>query len=168
MTATSSDVVLNGPIFNIMTLSIFSQLASVDANQFYFVDPQFNGGKIVITDNDGNLSESTVGLSDLEPKKKPLNTLPASGTISPETNTSNYVAPTGSVTLSLPTITDTTVANEIEILVNQTSTVGFDFGTVLWSDDGTPTMGIGIWDFVFTYVPALDKWLGSYKKWENS
>ena len=168
MTATSSDKILNGPIFNIMTLSIFSQLESVSSDQFYFVDPQFDGGKILITDDDGNFSESDITVDDLERKGKPLNTLPTSGTVSPNTNSYNYIAPASAITLSLPTPVDITIMNEIELIINQTSEIGIDFGTILWSDDGTPKMSPGIWDFIFTYIPGVNKWIGSYKKWENS
>lgn len=97
---------------------------------------------------------------------KSLNTLATSGTISPVTNTHNYVAPTGAITLSLPASPDTTIVNEIELQVNQTSAIAFDFGTVLWGEEGAPDMSIGIWDMIFTYIGG--SWCGSYKKWETS
>ena len=168
MTVTSTDTVLNGPIFNIMTLSIFSALASVEPDQFYFVNPQFEGGKVLATDSTGNIIESDMNINEVATKETALSTLPVTGSVAPALGSHNYIAPTGAITLLLPAVTDTTVLNEIEILVNQTSEVGFDFGTVLWSDDGTPAMGVGIWDIIFTYCPGVNKWLGSYKKWENS
>lgn len=97
---------------------------------------------------------------------KALNTLATSGTISPSTNTHNYVAPTGAITLSLPASPDTSILNEIELQVNQTSTVGFNFGSVVWGDEGTPDMSVGLWDFVFCYIAG--HWTASYKKWETS
>lgn len=98
---------------------------------------------------------------------KEITTLATSGTVSLATNSHNYIAPTGAVTLSLPATIDTTKVNEIELMVNQTSAVGFDFGTILWTDKGEPDMSVGIWDIVLTYHPA-GYWLGSYDKWENS
>lgn len=168
MTVTSTDTVLNGPIFNIMTLSIFSQLANVETDQFYFVNPQFKGNKIVSTDDNGNFVESSVSTDDIILKNPPLYTLPSSGTVAPAPNSYNYIAPTGDITIVLPTVTDTSIMNEVEIIVNQTSLVGFDFGTVLWGVDDLPSMGVAIWDLIFTYCPGVNKWLGSYKKWENS
>lgn len=106
--------------------------------------------------------------NNFAPKTQAITTLSTSGTVTPTTNSHNYIAPTGSVTLTLPTITDSTIVNEVELLVNQTSEIGFDFGTILWSDKGAPDMSVGIWDIVFTYVPTVNKWLGSYDKWENS
>lgn len=122
-------------------------------------------------DNTTSKQADTVGarntkLANYELKSKPLNTLATSGTISPDTNTRNVVAPTGAITLSLPATPDTTIVNDIELQVNQTSTVGFNFGSVLWGEDGAPDMSVGIWDFIFSYIAG--HWVGSYKKWETS
>lgn len=123
------------------------------------------------TDTTSSTEIDTVGarntkLANYELKSKPLNTLATSGTISPDTNTRNVVAPTGAITLSLPATPDTTIVNDIELQVNQTSTVGFNFGSVLWGDDGAPDMSVGIWDIIFTYIAG--HWCGTYKKWTAS
>lgn len=123
-----------------------------------------NVNTLTLTANDGlalNQSGDTATLS----LDRSLNTLATSGTISPTTNTRNYVAPTAAITLLLPATPDATKSNEIELQVNQTSAVGFDFGTILWGEDGTPDMSVGIWDFIFTYIAG--NWCGSYKKWET-
>jgi hypothetical protein len=104
-----------------------------------------------------------------ERAEKPLNTLSTSGTISPATNTHNYIAPTGAVTLSLPASPTATIVNEIELQVNQSSAVTFTFGSnVLWGGEGAPDMGVGLWDIIFTWIKGANKWLGSYKKWTTS
>lgn len=104
--------------------------------------------------------------NNFAPKTNPITTLNTSGSISLTTNTHNYIEPTGAITLSLPASPASGVVHEIELQVNQTSTVGFDFGTILWGDEGEPDMSVGIWDFIFTYLAG--NWCGSYKKWETS
>lgn len=124
-----------------------------------------NVNTLTLTANDGlvlNQSGNTATLS----LDRTLTTLATSGTISPSTNTYNYVAPTGAITLSLPASPASGVVHEIELQVNQTSAVGFNFGAILWGDEGAPDMSVGIWDFIFTYIAG--NWCGSYKKWESS
>ena len=61
MTITSTDTSLPQPIFNEMTASIYEQQTTIANDEFYFVDPQFDGQKILITGADGDIKEATAG-----------------------------------------------------------------------------------------------------------
>lgn len=63
--ATSSDTNLPSPIFNVMPLTVFNGLTDISSTEFYFVDPEFAGGKVLITDSNGNLVESTITSTQL-------------------------------------------------------------------------------------------------------
>ena len=127
-------------------------------------DQTGNSGKFLKT-NGSAVNWSTVSNTDIV---KPMNTLSTSGVISLLTNTYNCITPTDAVSILLPTTPDTTIVNEIELIINQTSVNSITFDGVLWDSVGAPTITIGIWNFVFTYVPGANCWIGSYKKWENS
>ena len=127
-------------------------------------DQTGNSGKFLKT-NGSAVNWSIISSTDVIPA---MNTLATSGAISLLTNTYNCITPTGSISILLPTTLDTTIVNEIELIINQTATNTFTFDTVLWDSDGAPTITVGVWNFVFTYAPGANCWLGSYKKWENS
>ena len=61
MVATYTDTNLRSPIYNIMTLSIFKSLLDVEEDEFYMVDPEFQGNSVVVTDENGDITEGALG-----------------------------------------------------------------------------------------------------------
>lgn len=61
MVDTSTDTNLKQPVFNEMTKTIFDRQTNLSDNEFYFVDPQYTGDKVVVTNGDGDMIEATMG-----------------------------------------------------------------------------------------------------------
>lgn len=81
-----------------------------------------------------------------------INTLATSGTISLASNTINKIAPTGTVTFSLPTITDNTKFYQILVQVKLSSLTTINFGTTRYFDAEAPVINkTGYYDIIYAY-----------------
>lgn len=82
-------------------------------------------------------------------------TLTTSGTLVLEDLSTNYVAPTGAITFSLPTITDNTKFHQILVQINMTGVVSIDVGTTYYFNKTAPDLSeAGTYDLIWEYDGA--------------
>ena len=60
-----NDTGLPQNIFNLLTKTQYGNATQIDPDQFYFVDPEFQGNKVLITDQNGDIIESNIDPSDI-------------------------------------------------------------------------------------------------------
>lgn len=87
-----------------------------------------------------------------------ITSLASSGTINLTDNSINVITPSGTVTFSLPTITDNTVFHQILVQVNLSTSQTINVGTTHYFNGKAPDFSsTGKYDIIYEY----DK-LGSY------
>ena len=87
-----------------------------------------------------------------------ITSLASSGTINLTDNSINVITPSGTVTFSLPTITDNTVFHQILVQVNLSTSQTINVGTTHYFNGKAPDISsTGKYDIIYEY----DK-LGSY------
>lgn len=112
---TATDLVINKP-----TQSQFEAASGLDPTEVYFVDPQFSGNKLLATDANGDIVESTIDPTNVISRNSVTDTTSTSITLA------NAVAGTdyhyGTLTSLTVTANDTS-DNEITIYFTAGSTI---------------------------------------------
>jgi len=98
-------------------------------------------------DSNGNTIISTY-----ERISKDITTLSSNGTISLTDNSINKITPTGTITFTLPSISDTTVFHQILIQLTMNTVVTIDLGTTYFFNATTPDLSsTGIYNIIYEY-----------------
>lgn len=81
-----------------------------------------------------------------------INTLSTSGTITLSDNSIYYIAPTGTVTFTLPTVSDNTKFHQILVQINMASAVTIDVGTTYFFNKTAPDLSAtGLYNLIYEY-----------------
>jgi len=81
----------------------------------------------------------------------PVTTLAASGTISLADNSVNRITPSGTVTFSLPSISDNTVFHQILVQMTLTASRTINLGTTAYFGDSLPTFEVASYDIIYEH-----------------
>lgn len=84
-------------------------------------------------------------------KNMPVTTLATSGTISLADNSVNRIAPTGTVTFSLPTVSDNTVFHQILVQMTLSTSRTINLGTTKYFTGSQPSFAAGTYDILYEY-----------------
>ena len=84
-------------------------------------------------------------------KNMPVTTLATSGTISLADNSVNRIAPTGTVTFSLPTVSDNTIFHQILVQMTLSTTRTINLGTTKYFTGSQPSFAAGTYDILYEY-----------------
>lgn len=88
-----------------------------------------------------------------------------SGTVSLTANRIHKMTINGTTTFSLPSVSDTTVFNQIKVMAKVTGNHTIKWGTTQFFNKRVPTITSGNYDFYFDYDPNLNAWvLGALSK----
>ena len=99
-------------------------------------------------------------ISGKEDKLKLITVLNTSGTITLTDNSVNSITPTGSVTFTLPTVTDNTVFHQILVQVNLSTVVSISVGTTYYFNKIAPDMSeAGVYNLIYEYDKANQYWV---------
>lgn len=101
-------------------------------------------------------------------QQTPVNILSTSGTINLTDNSVNRITPSGTVTFSLPAISDHTKFHQIMLQINLNSTYTINLGTTYFFNKATPDFSVaGIYDLLYEHDGT--RWIcGSMIKGEES
>ena len=84
-------------------------------------------------------------------KNMPVTTLATSGTISLADNSVNRIAPTGTVTFSLPSVSDNTVFHQILVQMTLSTSRTINLGTTKYFTGSQPSFAAGTYDILYEY-----------------
>ena len=84
-------------------------------------------------------------------KDLPVTTLATSGTISLADNSVNRITPSGTVTFSLPSVSDNTSFHQILVQMNLTASRTINLGTTKYFTGTQPTFATGTYDILYEY-----------------
>ena len=99
-------------------------------------------------------------LESYELISKPLNSLSSSGTIYLDDNTANKISLTGSVTFSLPSISDTSVFHQILVQLYMPSAYTISLGTSYYFGGTAPDMSTaGYYTLLYEYDSLRGVWV---------
>ena len=114
-----------------------------------------------LSDTITSLGTSIINLVNTrEPLAKPVNALAASGSITLTDNSVNKVTPTGNITFTLPTVTDTTKFHQILVQVNLSTVVTIGVGTTYYFNKTAPDLSAaGVYDLIFEYDNVNGYWV---------
>lgn len=65
MTVTQNDTAIDGLVINRLNQTQFDNASALDSEQLYCVDPQFTGGKVLVSTSDGDIEESTINTANV-------------------------------------------------------------------------------------------------------
>lgn len=96
----------------------------------------------------------------------PVTTLASSGTIALTDNSINSIAPTGTITFTLPTITDNTTFHQILVQLDLSTVVSLTLGTSYFFGGEAPDLSeAGYYNLIFEYDSTRQGWVvGAVKK----
>ena len=102
-------------------------------------------------------------ISGKEDKAPSISSLTTSGTIALNDNTNYLITPTGNITFTLPTVTNTTINHKIEVEINMSSTVySIDLGlgnNPNYFNKKAPNLSTtGVYNLLFQYSPSKSVW----------
>ena len=102
-------------------------------------------------------------LSSYEPILKTVNILSTSGTIALSDNSINSITPNGTVTFTLPTITNNTVFHQILVQINlttvQTINLGLSNPKQYFNKKQPDLSNIGVYNLYYEYDKAKQYWV---------
>ena len=84
-------------------------------------------------------------------KNMPVTTLATSGTIALADNSINRIAPTGTVTFSLPSVSDNTVFHQILVQMTLSTSRTINLGTTKYFTGSQPSFAAGTYDILYEY-----------------
>ena len=84
-------------------------------------------------------------------KNMPVTTLATSGTIALADNSVNRIAPTGTVTFSLPSVSDNTVFHQILVQMTLSTSRTINLGTTKYFTGSQPSFAAGTYDILYEY-----------------
>ena len=84
-------------------------------------------------------------------KDMPVTTLATSGTISLADNSVNRITPSGTVTFSLPSVSDNTSFHQILVQMNLTAAYNIDLGASTYFTKEAPAFDVGSYDIVYEH-----------------
>lgn len=104
--------------------------------------------------------DGTTGLIPQERLVVPVNTLDQSGSILLSDNSINTITPTGSVTFTLPSITNNTIYHQILIQVYLTDVFSITLGTSYYFNETPPDMSsTGVYTIIYEYNVLQQYWV---------
>ena len=116
------------------------------------------GQKSKPSDYNDNFDIMLAYISEVLSIYQDINELDTSGIIELEDETINKITPTGNVTFTLPTVTDTTKHHQILVHLNLSTLYDISLGTTASFNETLPTItAIGKYEIVWEYV--IDKWV---------
>lgn len=89
-----------------------------------------------------------------------VSTLDAAGTVALSDNTIYKISPTGSVTFTLPTVTDLTTFHQIFIQINMSTATTINLGTTYYFNNTAPDLSTaGTYNLYFEYDNTTGHWV---------
>lgn len=113
---------------------------------------------------EARFSNLQYNIDQKEDKTPSIVTTTTSGTLVLNDNTTYCVTPSGNLTFTLPTITDTTKLHRIEVELNMSTVYSIDLGlgsTPLFFNKTAPDLSTtGVYSLLFQYSPSAGAWYG--------
>ena len=111
-----------------------------------------------LTNDSGYITNSA--LSPYQLITQDMTSLSASGSISLSDNTINKISATGSVTFTLPSVTDLTKFHQIFVQLYMASAQTIDLGTTYYFNNEAPDLSeAGTYDLIFEYDNTASHWV---------
>lgn len=119
-----------------------------------------------VTDALGYTPANNNDLVNYEPAQKPMGTLGTSGSIALTDNNAYKITPTGTVTFTLPSVTDKTKLHQILVQIKLTSTYTINVGTTYYFNKTKPNFSsTGTYNLIYEYDNIDSHWVcGSVSK----
>lgn len=100
------------------------------------------------------------GLTSYQLIAQSMTALSASGSITLSDNSVNKITATGTVTFTLPTITDTTVLHQIFIQLNMSTARTINLGTTYYFNSTAPDLSsAGTYNIYYEYDNTASRWV---------
>ena len=105
-------------------------------------------------------------LENYEPTEKPIDTLATTGSVALADNNAYKITPTGTVTFTLPSISDTTKLHQILVQIKLTATYTINLGTTYYFNKTKPDFSsAGTYNLIYEYDCIDNHWVcGSVSK----
>lgn len=141
---------------NRLTKTQFDSASELSDTELYAVDPQFAGGKLLETDSDGEIVESTLDPTNIQ-EKTTVQALDATDSITLADNTIYNGSTQTSLTIALPATDSVDFICEIDFSSGGTATTLSYPNTIKWiGDDISSNVFVPVTNKRYTIIVAYD------------